>query len=102
MGRQKIVNVEKNTGTPRALPFKAGERERHYALLAAQIIALDKDKEKVKKRKDAIDRIKADIVAGGFLTDDQLALPIFPADPDDGDDDSEGDNTAPGASPEPS
>lgn len=61
---------------PKRKPFKKGEREQTYALLAKNVIALDDDLAKVKKRKDTIERLKSDVVSGGYLEDDQQSLPI--------------------------
>jgi hypothetical protein len=54
-------------GEQRVTPFRRGEREKHLELLAKHVLALDDIDAKKKKSKDAIDRIKADLRAGGFV-----------------------------------
>jgi hypothetical protein len=57
-------------------PFKKGEKERHFELLAKNEIALRRAKATAKKCTDAIETILDDIQAGGYAEEPQGELDV--------------------------
>lgn len=75
-----------NGGAPKVerRPFKRGEKERHFELLAKNEIALRQAKSRVKKCQDAIETILDDIQAGGYAEEAQGELDVGQRGEDDG------------------
>ena len=57
-------------------PFKKGEKERHFELLAKNLIAQEQHEAKAKRCKEASKRILEDIKANGYAEDAQGELDV--------------------------
>jgi hypothetical protein len=71
-----MASVNGNGNELKRKPFKKGEKERHFELLAKNEISLRQAKARVKKCQDAIETILDDIQANGYAEEPQGELDV--------------------------